>query len=528
MNLGKALELAAARSPTTTAVVIDDERLTFAGLHERVVGRSRMLMGWGVRPGEHVGLVSENSTAFIESLFALATIGAVVVPINPQLAPAEVARMVEHAELVALICPDFAGADDSEEQELDLLVAAVAASAGTRLRGVLTDRDGGGSGIVGSRALAERARRVSRADVAEVLRGVSPLDPAIMLFTSGTTAHPKGALHTHSSALQTSVARLTERLAPGVGQRHWCPAPLFHAAALGVLIGTVCLERTFLSTTRFDPGSALQRISTDAVDCAWIMFPAFVQAMATCPALESVDTSSVQLAAMVLDPAAMRMTEDVFPNAVVVSGYGLTEVFGIVTMPSYDESRERRTEACGRPFAGLEVRAIDLESGRSVYAPEPGELVFRGYSLCTGYFRDPEATDACVDDDGYFHTGDLGTVDEDGTVLFLGRLKDTLKVGGENVAAMEVEAVLLAHPDVVAAAVIGIPHDRLGEVPAAYLELAPNADTSADRFVDHCSASLARFKVPRTVWLVEPGSWPMSATKIDKDKLRRRAPQSSE
>ena len=183
-----------------------------------------------------------------------------------------------------------------------------------------------------------------------------------------------------------------------------------------------------------------------------------------------------------------------------------------------DDPFDVRTQTLGRPVEGMEVRVVDPETGAPVPDGVMGELCFRGYSCFEGYYKDPEATARAFDDEGWFHTGDRASVDEAGNLRFGGRLKDMLKVGGENVAAIEIEGFLVRHPAVSIVQVVGVVDARYGEVPAAFIQLAPNASLDADELVDFCVGSIATFKVPRYVRFVT--QWPMSGTKVQKFVLR--------
>jgi acyl-CoA synthetase (AMP-forming)/AMP-acid ligase II len=206
------------------------------------------------------------------------------------------------------------------------------------------------------------------------------------------------------------------------------------------------------------------------------------------------------------------------PDAVQVGTYGMTETSGTVSTGSPDEPEGQRITRLGRPLPGLEVRVIDPDTGAAVPPGTRGELVVRGYCLLEGYYRDPEKTAQALDRDGWFHTGDIGSMDEAGTLMFHGRFKDMLKVGGENVAAAEIEAQLQRHPAVKLAQVVGIPDAKYAEVSAAFVELLPGKQATDAELIDFCRREIAGFKVPRHLRFVT--EWPMSSSKIQKFRLR--------
>jgi fatty-acyl-CoA synthase/long-chain acyl-CoA synthetase len=211
-----------------------------------------------------------------------------------------------------------------------------------------------------------------------------------------------------------------------------------------------------------------------------------------------------------------------FAPARIVAGYGMTELCGVAASSPVDESDEDRLVWSGHPFRGIEMRVVGPEDGRPVPPGTMGEIVARGYCTVTGYLDDVAATAAAFDGDGWFHTGDMGVASDDGRIAFRGRFKDMLKVGGENVSALEVEEYLGRHPAVRRAEVVGVPDHRLNEVVAAFVELEPGSTATSEELIAFCRGRIARFKVPRLIHFVAADGWPMSATKVDKVALRQR------
>jgi len=201
----------------------------------------------------------------------------------------------------------------------------------------------------------------------------------------------------------------------------------------------------------------------------------------------------------------------------------MTETAGSYATNGKDDTREERAATNGIPFDDIEVRVVDPETGEPLGFDESGELLVRGYCVMDGYYNDPEKTAQALDEDGWFHTGDVYARSPTGQLTFRSRLKDMLKVGGENVAAVEIEAALMRHPGVRTAEVVGLKDARLDEVPVAFVELEPGSNLAEPDLIDACRESIASYKVPRRVHFVSPGTWPMSATKVDKNALRERA-----
>ena len=221
---------------------------------------------------------------------------------------------------------------------------------------------------------------------------------------------------------------------------------------------------------------------------------------------------------MVGPPDLLRRYAAIFPGAAPVNAYGLTEATGVSCYSMIDDPAELMVTTNGVPFEGMELR-IAGEDGEPVPDGEPGEIWLRGFAIFAGYYDDPEATARAVTADGWLRTGDLGRIGERGRVVYEGRLKDMLKIGGENVAAIELESFLMTHPAIRMAQVVGVPDDRLMEVAAAYIERQPGMALEEEDVVRHCLGQIASYKIPRYVRFVS--EWPMSATKVQKFQLRQ-------
>jgi acyl-CoA synthetase (AMP-forming)/AMP-acid ligase II len=220
-----------------------------------------------------------------------------------------------------------------------------------------------------------------------------------------------------------------------------------------------------------------------------------------------------------VQPAAIKdAIVEAMPQTIQVGTYGLTEASGTVCTSRLADDEATRTSRLGVPLRGWDLKILDMETGEECGVDERGDICIRGPGMLTGYYKDPEKTAESIDKDGWLHTGDLGSLDANGQIMFHGRTKDMLKVGGENVAAAEIEAVLNSHPSVELAQIVGAPDPRYEEVAAAFIKLKDGADASEDDLIGHCTGKLARFKIPRYVRFVD--DWPMSTSKIQKYKLK--------
>jgi acyl-CoA synthetase (AMP-forming)/AMP-acid ligase II len=515
----------AERRPEHEALVFPGERFTWAELRDGAVRYARSLASLGVAPGDHVGLLMPNCPDFVLAFFGAQLLGAVVVPVNTRFRSRELGYVFENADLKLLVTSDIVddhvdfvervdeslpGLDDANPERLALEEAP-------RLEAIVLLGEREAPGMVTRTRFDELADALVDEDVLIPFDGTSPEDVALMLYTSGTTAEPKGCLITHDSALHawtTAAARL--RIT--ADDRVWDPLPLFHMSCLGPLLFTTAHGGTLITTTHFAPAAALEQIEQERVTWLYSVFPPITMALLTDPSFGSRDLSRVRGLLNVAPPDTMRLIQAGFAPAINVGGhFGMTEASGAITCNEWDATPDEQAETHGAPLPEIEVQAVDPGTGAPRAAGVPGELLVRGRGLFRGYHRDPELTATALAG-GWLHSGDLGVIDAKGLVTYLARLKDMLKVGGENVAPAEIESHLSTHPAVKLVQVVGAPDERLGEVVAAFVELAPGREATAEELVEHCQGRIASFKVPRHVRFVD--EWPMSATKIQKFQLR--------
>lgn len=509
--------------------MVPPQRVTYADLARRVLDLARDLFGLGVGRGTPVGILMPNRIEWIEAYLATALLGAVSVPMNTRYQTDETAHLIAHPELAVVITAGD-GHVGSELTELLRRVVGNLPSDGTpisdpnfpALRHFVDLGATPASGFLGRGDLHGAGRAASTGDVVELALSVVLDDVASILYTSGTTARPKGCVMSYRALVRTAVARLVERRLDQDRFVVWTPCPLFHGGALVPLIGCIATASTYVTSQRFDAGEALGLIESEQVTNALPLFPAFTDALLDDARFAETDLSTLRDVLTIGPPRGLVRAQQAFAPAKLMSAYGCTELCAVATGSAVDEPDDERLIWAGRPFDGIEIKVVDPGTGEDRPRGEIGELVARGYCLFDGYHRDPQATAAAIDEDGWFHTGDMGVADAAGRVAFRGRYKDMLKVGGENVAAMEVERFLAGHPAVRHAEVVGAPDLRLHEVVAAYVELEPGCTASAAQIIEFCTGRIAKYKVPRHVRFVGSDDWPMSATKVDKNALRKR------
>ena len=492
-NLADLLTSTAATRPGTVAIKRDERELTYAALDVATARAAGLMRAKGVRPGDRVGIMLANVEYFPIAYFGALRAGAVVVPLNPLLKEREVA---------------FALADSGARLLVAWHASADAAHAGS-------DQTGAECVLVEPgpfEALLDRC-----ALQPDVMARAGE-ETAVILYTSGTTGSPKGAELTHDNLLRNVEASL-DVFGMGAAAVTLGALPLFHAfGQTCAMNATIAAGGMLTLLPRFDGTKALEIIERDRVTI-FEGVPTMYAAMLHSSRANEVDTST--LAVCVSGGAAMpvelmRAFEARF-GCQVLEGYGLSETSPVASFNRRD--RRRKPGSIGLPVDGVEMRVVD-EAGAEVGHGEVGEIAIRGHNVMNGYWRRPDATAEVLDCDGWFRTGDMGRVDEDGYFFIVDRKKELVIRGGYNVYPREIEEVLYEHPDVAEAAVIGIPHDELGEEVAAAVALKEGADTTPDEIRSFVKERVAAYKYPRHVWLVE--ELPKGPTgKILKREIRR-------
>ncbi len=528
-SLGDLLLLAADQHPQRDAVIFPDQRCTYTALRDAALAKACSLQALGVRPGDHVGLLLPTGMEFIETLFAVALLGAVTVPVNARYMPPELAYVVENADLKVLLTTDriadavnftqrLQAAFPDLEQQSDPHRLQLAGA--PKLQSLVLFGDGSAPGMLSSAQFDELSAQGSLDSLHLQRLQIRLGQTALILYTSGTTANPKGCMISHEAIVRNSMA-LAERYQLTGEDRFWSPLPLFHIAAILPLTAIFARGGTYLTTGYFQAGEALRMMEREQVTATYPCFWTIMSDLVDHPDFDKTDLGRVRLMNAnfaVQPPEIGKKMKKALPNAVFVGTFGMTETAGTVTTSRLDDSEQQRFTRLGTPLSGLEVRVMDPETGQPVAAGEQGEAWIRGYSTFTEYYKSPEKTAEALEEDGWFHSGDRVSVDQDGQLMFHGRMRDMLKVGGENVAAVEIEACLQQHPAVKLAQVVGIPDARLIEIPAAFIELEPGQQAEEGELIAFCKGKIAGFKLPRHVRFVS--EWPVSSTKIQKFKLQ--------
>lgn len=530
LTLSDLLITAAEGRSDADALVFPDSRQSYSTLYARARQWAKAFMALGVQPREHVALLMTTQPEFVEALFGAALCGAAGVPINARYAPAELAYLIENADITTLVTTDkvadavdFVGRLNEAFSDLSDAPSpqSLAIEKAPRLRNIILTGKGSPPGFVPESAIEALAQSVSDTELDARIKGVRPDDLGLILYTSGTTANPKGCMIPHSAITSNSRALGRYRYALTENDRFWSPLPIFHIAGILPMVAVFDVGGAYLTIPHFDAGLALEMLERERATATYPSFVTIMQDLINHPNFPSTDLSRVRLmnSNLGVQPAAIKDAIcKAMPHTIQVGTYGLTEASGTVTTSRLSDSEETRTSRLGVPLKGWDLKILNVETGRPCGVDEKGEICIRGPGMLTGYYKDPEKTAEAIDSEGWLHTGDLGSLDADGQIMFHGRTKDMLKVGGENVAAAEIETVLNTHPAVELAQVVGAPDPRYEEVAAAFIKLKAGERTGEQELIDHCQGKLARFKIPRYVRFVD--DWPMSTSKIQKFKLK--------
>ena len=506
----------ARRHPDRDCIVVSDDRVSYGELAARAEMLGRSLIALGIERGDRVGILMANGLDFTDILFGASLIGAIPVLYNARFKAREIAHVTADAGIKVVVTNDIV---EAHTDYVELLNKADVQKVAAMQHQIFL---GGGhrEGFMDRDSFFDLAESVDPGEVEKRHAGTAITDTALMFYTSGTTAMPKGCPLDHIVLQHAGVVGGTDRLRLIEGDVVWNPLPMFHSAFTQPLTGTLHVGGTLVSMAHFEADEALDLITRERVTVAFPAFPTITLQVLHHPRYTPDTLSNVRIMLNVGPPEELVAMQALMPHTTQITCFGMSECGGSVAMCNPDDPLPLRSECSGSALPGIEIEVRDPETGETLGHGEPGEIVARGRGVFSGYYNDAEKTEAAFWEGGWFRTGDLGVLDVEGRVTFRGRLKDMLKVGGENVAAVEIEGYLALHPAVKLAQVVGLPDEKYGEVPVAFIELVPSASATEAEMIDFCRGEIASFKVPRHVRFV--ADWPMGATKILKSALRER------
>jgi fatty-acyl-CoA synthase len=517
-TIGRNLDRTVARVPDRDALVSVHQgvRLTYAQFHAAVEEVARGLLALGVEPGERVGIWSPNNAEWVTLQYATAKVGAILVNVNPAYRTSELAYALGQSGVSTLVlAPRFRQAD-----YLDML-DQVAGELPALQRRVVLGPDTP-SGALGWDDLREAAGRVAPDRLREREALLQFDDPINIQYTSGTTGFPKGATLSHHNILNNGFfigegCRYTE------ADRVCIPVPLYHCfgMVLGNLACTTHGAAMVYPGEAFDPEATLAAVEAERCTALYGVPTMFIAELEH-PRFHEFDYSSLRTGIMAGSPCPVEVMKKVQADmhmAEVTICYGMTETSPVSFQTGTDDPVDKRVATVGKIHPHVEAKVIDPDSGRVVPRGTPGELCTRGYVVMLGYWENQEATEEAVDRAGWMHTGDLATLDADGYANIVGRIKDMVIRGGENVYPREVEEFLYQHPAVGDVQVVGVPDAKYGEELCAWVRLREGQAVTADELREWCRGRIATFKIPRHWMFVD--EFPMTVTgKVQKFKMR--------
>ncbi len=512
-TIGANLDATIERFPQREALVscMQGIRFTYAELGEAVDRLGRAMINAGLRRGDRVGIWSPNCAEWVLVQYATAKIGVILVNINPAYRTSELEFVLKQSGCRLLI-----SATEFKTSDYRAMVDEV--------RGVLPELERVVFlGCEDWEQLLAGASEVSEAELGSAALG--PGDPINIQYTSGTTGFPKGATLSHLNILNNGFfvgegCRYTEQ------DRVCIPVPFYHCfgMVLGNLACTTHGSAIVIPAPAFDPAATLAAVAAERCTSLYGVPTMFIAELDH-PSFADHDLQSLRTGIMAGSPCpveVMRRVVDRMHMTEVGIAYGMTETSPVSTQTAFDDPLAKRVASVGRVHPHVEIKIVDPDSAQVVAPGTSGELCTRGYSVMSGYWNDPERTREAIDDDGWMHTGDLATMDGEGYVNIVGRIKDMVIRGGENVYPREIEEFLHSHPDIADVQVIGVPDERYGEELMAWVIPRAGATLDPDQLHGFCQGRIAHYKIPRYVKLVD--AFPMTVTgKVQKFKMQEQA-----
>lgn len=529
-TIGEFFEKQVEKAPEKDFIVYPDRnlRFTYKEFDERVNLLAKGLLSIGVGKGDHVGIWARNVPDWLTFMFATAKIGVVLVTVNTAYKSHELDYILKQSDMKALAIIDgFRNVDYVDT------IHELVPELRTQERGKITSKEypylkhviyigpEKHRGMYNTNELMLLGKHTPDEELIKVKKTVSNRDVVNMQYTSGTTGFPKGVMLTHRNILNNGFY-IGDRQDFTEKDRLCLPVPLFHC--FGIVLGVMALLThggTLVMLEIFDPLLALAAVHKERCTALYGVPTMFIAEL-NHPMFDMFDLTSLRTGIMAGSPCPIetmkRVVKDMHMTG-ITSVYGLTEASPGFTQTSVDDPLEIRVSTVGKKMENCEVKIVDIETGETVRVGEPGEICCRGYNIMKGYYKMPEKTAEVIDEDGWLHSGDILTQDENGYYTVVGRLKDMIIRGGENVYPREIEEFIHAMPEVRDVQVVGIPDEKYGEIVVAFVIPEDDVDLKEEDVRDHAIEKIARYKVPKHVFIVD--EFPLTASgKIQKFKLR--------
>lgn len=532
-TIGEFLEKQVKKYPNKEFIVYPDRdlRFTYKEFNDRVNLLAKGLLAIGLKKGDHLGIWATNVPDWLTFLFATAKIGVVLVTINTAYKSHELEYVMKQSDMKAIALIDGFRDVDYVRTIYQLVPELKSHERGNlksrrfpHLKSVIYIGAAKHRGMYNIHELMLLGKHIPDTELEKVKKTLNNNDVINMQYTSGTTGFPKGVMLTHRNILNNGYY-IGERQKFTEKDRLCLPVPLFHC--FGIVLGVLAILThggTLVILEEFDPLLVLAAVEKEKCTALYGVPTMFI-AEFTHPMFDMFDLSSLRTGIMAGSPcpieAMKRVINDMHMREVTIV-YGLTEASPGITQSSVDDPIEKRVETVGKPLPHIEVKLVDPETGEEVGPGQIGEICCRGYNVMKGYYKMPEMTREVIDEDGWLHSGDLAVMDEDGYYSIVGRIKDMIIRGGENIYPREIEEFLHTMPGIKDVQVVGIPDEKYGEIVGAFVIKEENADIKEEDVRDYAIERIARYKVPKHVFFVE--EFPLTASgKVQKFKLREMA-----
>jgi fatty-acyl-CoA synthase len=534
LTIGQVLAETARKFPMREALVFSQSsvRMKYTEFAGAVNGVAKGLLALGIKPGEHVGIWATNLPEWVLLQYGAASIGVVLVTINPAYRPFELRYTLEQSDVVALFLTDefkssnyYAIFGETCPEIMQTRDGKISCASFPKLRYAIAIKPDAPGGYLAWDTMIEAGRKIADSELESIAKGLKASDVINIQYTSGTTGFPKAAMLTHRNVLMnawyvTGCQNISEN------DRMCVPVPFYHCfgCVMGSLGAVTRGAAMVIPAEYFNPAATLETIQKEHCTTIYGVPTMFIALLAT---MESAsvkpDLSSLRSGIMAGSPCPIEVMKKVIDDMgcrEITIAYGQTETSPVVTQSRVDDSIDLRVETVGRALPGVELKIISPETGRTLPDNEQGEICARGHCTMLGYYKNPEATALALDNEGWVHTGDLAIRRPDGSFKITGRLKDMVIRGGENIYPREIEEFLFTHPAISQASVFGVPDAKYGEELCAWVQLHFGKSLDPEELRTYCKQSLAHYKVPRYIKFVSEFPTTVSG-KLQKFKMRQ-------
>lgn len=525
-TLGQVLDETALKFPDNEAVVFQDQRIRYRDLQDYSNRFAKGLMAIGLEKGDKVSVWISNRPEWVIAKFGVAKIGGILVPINTRFKVSETKYILEQSDSKSLImmdqflkidfmdmifsiCPELKGAS-SRSFQCDAL---------PMLKSIVIIGKSEHPTVYSFQTILELGEGVDNEEFKDRIEKVSPEDVVNIQYTSGTTAFPKGVMLSHAS-LAEEAFKIGERLKITENDRLLSVMPYFHCGgSVNTILLAVVYGACIVSTEYFETEDVLKTIEKEKCTIHCGLEAMFVMEM-NHPNFADYDVKSLRAGFSTGSKTTLENIRHKMGMEGIVSIYGLTECSPGVAIGNIDDTLETRLIKTGKPLPGVDVQIIDPKTEQPAPKGKVGEIRVKGFNVMKGYYKLPQETNDTLTIDGWLKTGDLGYIDEEGYLTFVGRLKDIIRSGGENISPSEVENFMRQFPKIKDVSVVKRPDERLGEVPAAFVTLKENTSCSTEEIINYCQGKIANFKIPKHIYIIE--EFPMTGSgKIHRVQLEK-------